>query len=114
MNQEAKKFFSLIVATVQGRNTFTRTPFTKKVNVFSMGDVEVFPNRRLVQIQHSAFATATQNEKPKSIQLDDVIIENIIPLGFMTMEEFQSTNNNANPHSAVAMEVAATDSPTEH
>ena len=109
------KHFGLVCATVYATNKVRRTPFVKTVNVITVANVEIFPNRRLVQIQQSAWMNAMQDQKQEHFNLDEVIIHTIIPLGWMTDEEFMALNDEKNPHKVVAVEAAASgDEPTSH
>ena len=85
--EEAQRFtYSLVLAEVvyQAGKTIT----SHRVQLFSKADVATFPAARLGKLQNSA-AHQVQNEvTEKDIKVLEVIILNILPLGWMTDEEF--------------------------
>lgn len=111
--EEKKWHFTLVLGEV--RYSPKNKPSEKRsqvVHVFSIADIEQYPNRRLVQIQQSCFANVQQDNP--NIVLDTVIIHNLIPLGQMTMTEFHSENGQVKPHTVMPVEVASGQAPSEH
>lgn len=79
--------YTLVLAEVIYR-TAGNNVGSRRCQIFSKADVATFPAARLSQIQNSAASQVSSEVNGKGFQALEVVILNLLPLGWMTDVEF--------------------------